>query len=91
MQRTDLVVHERNQRRDNHRHTMACVLPGNRGDLVAQRLTAAGGHQHQSVTAFQDMVDDGGLRATKFGVAKNAAQDVEWRQLIYQLGQFMFA
>ena len=81
MQRADLVVHQRNQRRDNNRHAVAGVLPCNRGNLVTQRFAAASWHQHQSVAAIDDMVNDGGLRATKVGIAKDLVQDVERRRL----------
>ena len=47
------------------------------GDLVAQRLPAAGGHQHQCVATFDNVVNDGCLRAAKIGVAKNLRQDAE--------------
>ena len=81
MQRTDLVVHQCNQRRDNDGHAVACVLPGNRRNLIAQRLAAAGWHQHQRIAAFQYMVDDGRLRAAKVGIAKDFAQDVLRRRI----------
>ena len=85
MQRSDLVVHQRNQRRHNNRHAVARVLPRNRRDLVAQRLAAARGHQHQCIAAIHHMVNDGGLRATKVGVTKDLAQDVERRRLMGNL------
>ena len=56
---------------------MARVLPRNRGDLVAQRLAAARGHQHQRVTAIDDVVNDGGLWAAKVGIAKDLTQNIE--------------
>ena len=93
MQRADLVVHQRNQRRDNNRHAVAGVLPCNRRDLVTQRLAAAGGHQHQSVASIDDMVNNGGLWPTKICIAKDLAQDVKRGRLMDQFGQFkiMFA
>src|SRR5690606_38862240 len=42
-----------------------------RRDLVAQRLTATGGHQDQRVVAGGDVVDDGGLLAAEGGVAED--------------------
>jgi len=39
------------------------------------QAAAIGGHQHQRVTARYHMVDDGLLRATKAGVAKNRLQN----------------
>jgi hypothetical protein len=66
VERADLVVHQRDQRRD---HQMVTPLPGAlAGDgrnLVAQALAAAGGHQHQRVAAGGDVVDDRGLRPRK--------------------------
>ena len=50
-----------------------------RRDLVAQRLAAAGGHQHQRVAAGDDMVDDLFLRAAEGGVAENVAENVSCR------------
>ncbi len=44
-QRVDLVLHERDQRRDDH----AGAVSHQRGDLVAQRLAAAGRHQRDRV------------------------------------------
>ena len=76
MQRTDLVVHQRNQRRDDDGDAVACVLPGDGGYLVAKRLAAAGWHQHQRIAAVHHMVNDGRLRAAKVGIAKDFAQDV---------------
>ena len=77
MQRADLVVHQGYQRRDNNRHAMTRVLPCNRRDLVTQRLAATSWHQDQRVTAIHHMIHDGGLGATKVGIAKDLTQDVE--------------
>ncbi len=41
----DLVLHERHQRRDHHRE----VVAHQRGELVAERLAGARGHDHQHV------------------------------------------
>ncbi len=71
MQRPHLVVHQRNQRRDHHRQSLACALAGNGRHLVTQRLAAAGGHQHQRVAAGHHVFNDGLLRATEGTVAKN--------------------
>ena len=81
MQRTDLIMHQRNQRRHNDGDAVARVLPGNGWYLVAKRLAAAGWHQHQRIAAFQYMVDDGRLRAAKVGIAKDFAQDVLRRRI----------
>ena len=50
-QRRHLVVHQRDQRRDDHRG----AGPAQRRDLVADALAAAGRHQHQRVAAGDDM------------------------------------
>ena len=79
VQRTHLVVHQRDQRRHHHRHAAARTLPRNRGNLVAQRLAAAGGHQHQRVASAGDVLDDGVLMAAELGIAEDLAKDL--RQL----------
>ena len=53
-QRLHLVLHERDERRDDH----PGARPDQRGDLVAQRLAAAGRHQHERVVARDDVRDD---------------------------------
>ena len=45
-----------------------------RGDLVAQRLAAAGRHQHERVAAAADVLDDLGLLAAERVVAEDAVQ-----------------
>ncbi len=69
-QRVNLVLHERDQRRDDH----ARALAHQRGDLVAQRLTAAGRHQGDSVAAAADVLDDLLLLAAEGVVAEHAVQ-----------------
>ena len=69
-QRRDLVLHQRDQRRHHHRTALA----QQRRNLEAQRLAAAGGHQHQRVAARHDGVDDGRLVAAEFGVAEHTAE-----------------
>ena len=76
MQGTHLVVHERNEGRNDERHPLPRAVAGNRGDLVAQRLTAARGHEHQSVAATAHMFNDVLLGATKALVAEYFMQDV---------------
>ena len=51
------------------------AVPRNGGDLVAQALAAAGGHQHQRVAAGDHLVDDGGLRAAELLVAEDFVED----------------
>ena len=72
-ERRDLVLHQRDQRRHHHR----AALAHQRRNLIAQRLAAAGRHQHQRVAAGCDMLDDLGLRAAKCGVAEDGAQERE--------------
>ena len=79
VQCANLVVHERDQRRDDDGDAMACALAGDGWNLIAQRLAATGGHQHQCVAATGHMVDDGRLRPAKLLVAKDLAQDGKWR------------
>ena len=50
-------------------------------DLVAQRLAAAGWHQHERIAARAQMLDHFALRATKFGMAEPFAQQRERRRL----------
>ena len=67
-ERTNLVVHQRNQRADHHGDTLPGPVAGDRWHLVTQALAAAGGHQHQRVAAGNHMVDDGLLVAAELGI-----------------------
>ena len=69
-QRVHLILHERDQGRDHH----PGPVPDQGRDLVAQRLAAAGGHQHQRVLAADQVIDDLLLAATEGVVAENPAQ-----------------
>ena len=69
-QSRDLVAHQRDQRRDHD----AAAFAQQRRHLVAQRLAAAGGHQHQAIAAVRDMPDDLFLRAAKAGQAEHGIQ-----------------
>src|SRR5439155_7846106 len=60
-QRRYLVVHQRDQGRDDD----AAAIAHQRRDLEAQRLAAAGGHQHQRIAAVRDVLDDLALLAEK--------------------------
>jgi len=64
----DLILHQRDQRR----HHDAGTLSLQRGDLIAQRLAAAGRHQHQRITAFAYTLDDRLLLAAETGITENA-------------------
>src|SRR5690606_11205980 len=71
--RIDLVLHQRDQGRDDH----ADAIAQQRGDLVAQRLAPAGRHEDERVAAPADMFDDCRLLAAEPGVAEDRAQPVE--------------
>ena len=71
-QRGDLILHQRDQRRNHDRRAFA----QQRGDLVAQRFSAAGRHQHERVAAARDVPDDGFLISPKGRVTEYAAQHV---------------
>ena len=72
-QRVDLVLHQRDQRRDDDPDPR----PQQRGQLVAQRLAAAGRHQHERVAAGGDVLDDLLLLAAEARIAEDAAQQAE--------------
>lgn len=69
-QRVDLVLHQRDQRGDDHTRTG----PDQGRDLVAQRLAAAGRHEHDRVAAGDHMVDDRLLLAAEGLVAEDPVQ-----------------
>ncbi len=76
MQRTDLVVHQRNQRRYHQCDAMTGLLACNRRNLVTQRFAAAGRHQYQCITADKHMLDDGLLGPTELTVTKDLLKDI---------------
>jgi hypothetical protein len=69
-QRVDLVFHQRDERRDHDRGAGAVQ----RGHLVAQRLAAAGGHEHERAAAADDVLDDLALVRAELVVAEDVAQ-----------------
>ena len=69
-QRRDLVVHQRDQRRDHHRG----ARPAQRRHLEADALAAAGRRQNQRVTAGDDVPHHLFLLAAKAGKAEHAPQ-----------------
>ena len=69
-ERVDLVLHEG----DEWGHDDPGALPDQRGDLVAERLAAAGRHEHQRVAAAHDGVDDLGLLAAEGVVPPHGVQ-----------------
>ncbi|GAB1411428.1 hypothetical protein MASR1M97_01640 [Candidatus Desulfobacillus denitrificans] len=70
-ERRHLVLHQGDQRRDDEGR----ARPQQGRDLVAQRLAAAGGHQHQGVAAAGDLFDDLGLLAAEGRVAEDLVED----------------
>jgi hypothetical protein len=74
-QGSDLVLHQRNQRRDDD----ARPRPHQRRDLIAERLPPAGRHQHQRVAAADDVVDDFALAGAEARVAEGLAQQLARR------------
>lgn len=48
-----------------------------RRNLVAQRLAAAGRHQHEAIAAAGDVFDDFTLLAAKRGITKYFVEDFE--------------
>jgi len=72
-QRIDLVLHQRDQRRDHN----ADAAPMQRRNLVAQRLASAGGHQHKGIAPFQQAFDDLLLMGTERG-KPNTRRRVVW-------------
>ena len=66
-----LILHQRDQGRD---HDCDAVAKQG-GDLVAQRLAAAGGHDHQGVAARRDVIDDRFLLVSKGVVSEYAFEN----------------
>ena len=71
----DLIAHQRDQRRDDHRDTG----PHQRRDLEAQRFAAAGRHQHHRVASGDHMVDDAGLLSPERVIAIDPTQGFQRR------------
>src|SRR3546814_18763924 len=69
-ERVDLILHQRDQRR----HHDAVALTHERGNLVAQRLAAAGRHQSQRIAAFAEAFDHGLLLVAETGVTEHVLQ-----------------
>ena len=78
LQRLHLVVHQRDQRADDHRHPVAGPVPGDRRHLVADALATAGGHQDDRVPARDDVLDDLGLIALERREAEDFLEDGGW-------------
>ena len=69
-ERSHLVLHQRDQRRDHHAH----AGEQQRRDLVSQRLAAAGGHQHQRIAAADHVLDHLALEAAEAGIAEHLVE-----------------
>ncbi len=69
----DLVVHQGDQRRNDHRQTVA----QQRRHLVAERFAAARGHQHQGVATLRHALDYRRLIAAEGVVAENVFEDAQ--------------
>ena len=66
----DLVLHQRDQRRDHDGQ----AVEQERGQLVAERLAAAGRHHDQRVLTLQDAGDDLGLEREELREAEGLLQ-----------------
>ena len=73
-QRGDLILHQRDQRRDNNARALSAPVPHKRRDLVAEGFAAARGHQHQAIAAVGHVGDDLRLRAAERAVAEHVVQ-----------------
>ena len=71
-QSVHLVLHQRDERR----HHDAGAGPQHRRDLVAERLPAPAGHEHEGVVPTQERVDDQLLVRAEPLVAEDATQDM---------------
>ena len=72
VQRVHLVLHQRDQRRDDERGP----VEHQRGELVAERLPAAGGHQREAVLPVEDVRDDVLLHRAEPVVAEAVFQEL---------------
>ena len=77
VQRVHLVFHQGNQ----GRHDQGDARQANGGQLVAQRLATARGHQRQAVAPRQDVLDNLLLQGQETVVPKVFLQRPQWRQL----------
>ena len=74
-QGVDLVGHERDQRRDDHGGPLAVAAGDQRGDLVAERLSSAGGQEHDGVLTLDQRLDGGFLAMAELWVAEDLFQN----------------
>ena len=85
VQGVHLVLHQGDEGRDDD----TGARPHQGGDLEAEGLAAAGGHEDQGIAAGDDPVNDPLLGATKIRIAEDPAQQVEgtgWRRWGHRLG-----
>ena len=71
-ERVDLILHQRDERRDDHGESRE----HERGHLEAQRFAAAGGQDHERVALLQHRLDGALLSGAKVGVAEARAQEL---------------
>jgi hypothetical protein len=76
-ERGHLVLHQRDEGRDDDARAEAGFVAHERGNLIAKRFTAAGGHQHQRIAARCDMLHDLGLLPSKCGITEDFVEDFE--------------
>ena len=76
-ERAHLIVHQRDQRADHDGHAAIAAMSHDGRHLVAKALAAACGHQHQRIAAGAHLLDHGGLRVAKGGVAEHRLQHRE--------------
>ncbi len=72
-ERIHLVLHQGDERRDDH----AGALADERGHLVAQRLAAAGRHEHDRVATVDDVIDDLPLLTAERRVPERALEHAQ--------------
>ena len=73
LERIDLVLHQRDERRYDECH----ALEAQRRHLVAKRLAATGRHEDQAGLAGEDVLDDLGLPPAEGRIAEGALEDLE--------------
>ncbi len=75
-QGVDLVLHERDERRDDDAH----ARPDDGRNLVTQRLAAAGRHEHEGVAAGEQVLHDLALMGPELAKAEDTMQDAGGRR-----------
>ena len=69
----NLILHQRNQRGDHN----TAAGPDQCRDLIAQRFSAARGHQYECVISLDDRLNNRFLGAAKAGVTEGLLENVE--------------